>query len=139
MATVILRSSDNFQQIVTAGNHTMLVDEPKRDGGDDTGPNPYEYLLTALAGCTAITLLMYARRKKWALEEVEITITNSRIHSDDCDHCLEEGTFIDEIERGIILRGDLDEEQRERLAYIATRCPVHKTLTTPTHIHDMVA
>jgi putative redox protein len=138
MATITLRSGDTLQQIVTAGNHTFIVDEPVGAGGDDAGPNPYEYLLASLAGCTAITLFLYARRKGWALEEVEITLTNTRIHSDDCEHCEEEGTYIDEIERRITLRGDLDGQQRERLAYIATRCPVHKSLTTPTHIHDTV-
>jgi putative redox protein len=139
MATITLRSGANLQQHITAGNHTFTVDEPVGDGGDDAGPNPYELLLASLAGCTAITLFMYARRKGWPLEEVEITMKNSRVHSDDCAHCEEEGTLVDEIERHIVLRGDLSAEQRERLAYIATRCPVHKTLTTPTHIHDTVA
>ena len=139
MATITLRNGENFQQIITAGNHTFFVDEPQSAGGNDTGPNPYEYLLASLAGCTAITLLMYARRKGWPLDEVEITIINSRIHSDDCDHWEGEDTYIDELERHIVLRGDLDDQQRDKLAYIATRCPVHKTLTTPTHIHDTVA
>jgi putative redox protein len=115
------------------------MDEPLDVGGDDKGPNPYEILLAALAGCTSMTLFMYAQRKGIPLDEVEITMKNSRIHADDCEHCEEEGMFIDEIERDIVLRGDLTEEQREKLAYIATRCPVHRTLTTPTHVHDTVA
>ena len=139
MATITLRNIGNLQQQVTAGNHTFIVDEPTGAGGDDAGPNPYEYLLASLASCTAITLIMYARRKRWALEEIEITINNSRIHSDDCDHAEEEGMYIDEIKREIILRGDLSKDERERLAYIATRCPVARTLTSPTHIHDTVS
>ncbi len=137
--TVTLRSGQKYQQTIRAGNHSFIVDEPVIAGGDDAGPNPYEYLLASLAGCTAITLFMYARRKGWALEEVEISLGISRVHSDDCAHCQEESAFLDEIERHITLRGDLSQEQRQRLAYIATRCPVHKTLTSPTHIHDTVA
>ena len=139
MATITLRSGDNLQQFITAGNHTLIVDEPVEVGGDDSGPDPYQYLLSALAGCTAITLMMYARRKHWPLDEVQITLKNYRIHSSDIEHYEEEDTYIDEIERSIVLHGDLNDEQRERLAYIATRCPVHKTLTTPTHIHDTPA
>jgi len=138
MATITLRSGKNFQQHVTAGNHTFVVDEPVKVGGDDAGPNPYDMLLASLASCTAMTLIMYARRKDWPLEGVEITLNHSRIHADDCDHCDEEGTQVDELERHIVLQGDLSADQRERLEYIATRCPVHKTLTTPIHIHDTV-
>ena len=140
MATVILRSQDNLKQFVNVRDHQLIVDEPSKVGGDDAGPDPYEYLLAGLAGCTAITLLMYARRKKWDLQEVEITVTNTRIHSRDCQHCdKEHDGYIDEIERNLILRGNLDPDQRQRLAYIATRCPVARTLTSPTHIHDSIA
>ncbi len=139
MATITLRNGDNLQQIITTREHTFIIDEPERAGGDDAGPDPYEVLLASLAGCTAITLVLYARRKEWPLDEIEVTLENSRIHSDDCLNWEGDDTFIDEIKRHIVLRGDLSDEQRERLAYIATRCPVHKTLTTPTHIHDTVA
>ena len=137
--TITLHSGQKYQQTIRAGNHSFIVDEPVSAGGDDAGPDPYDYLLASLAGCTAITLFMYARRKGWALEEVEMSLGISRVHSDDCGHCQEENTVVDEIERHITLRGDLSQEQRERLAYIATRCPLHKTLTSPTYIHDTVA
>ena len=139
MAKVTLRNGDNLQQIITARQHTFIVDEPERAGGNDAGPDPYEMLLASLAGCTAITLVLYARRKEWPLDEVEITLENSRIHSDDCENWEGEDTFIDEIDRHIVLRGNLSDEQRERLDHIATRCPVHKTLTTPTHIQETTA
>jgi uncharacterized OsmC-like protein len=37
---------------------------------------------------------------------------------------------LDEIPSEIHLEGDLDEDQRKRLLEIATRCPVHRTLTS---------
>src|SRR5262245_22825626 len=60
--------------------HSFLVDEGREEGGDDLGPTPYEMLLSALGGCTAITLLMYANRKGWAVEDVTVALTHDKVH-----------------------------------------------------------
>ncbi len=77
---------------------------------------------------------MYAERKEIPLDAIEIRLEHGRVHTDDCEDCESEGGLIDEIHGKIRLDGDLDEAQRERLMYIATRCPVHRTLTTETKI-----
>ena len=138
MATISVRSvGDRYTTRIEADGHIIVADEPA-PVGDDLGPNPYELLLAALGACTSMTLLMYARRKGWPLDEVHIELSHERVHAKDCAECEQEGGRVEVVRRHIRLEGDLDDEQRERLAYIATRCPVHKTLTTPPTIIDTV-
>jgi len=117
-------------QDVTVGPHRLAADEPVELGGADAGPNPYELLCAALGSCTSMTLQLYARRKGWPLERVEVRLRHSRIHADDCADCDTREGKLDLIARELILVGPLDEEQRRRLVEIADRCPVHRTLTS---------
>jgi putative redox protein len=125
--------SGTYRQQITAGHHQLVADEP-RPIGDDAGPNPYDLLLAALGSCTSMTLRMYADRKGWPLEQVRVTLRHSRIHAKDCAECETSIGFVDQIDRDIELTGDLDDTQRERLLYMADRCPVHQTLTSEVHI-----
>jgi putative redox protein len=136
MADVIVRSLDNLRHEISAGPHTYFADEPAGAGGDDSGPDPYELMLSALGACTSMTLLMYARRKKWPLEGVEVRVSHHRDYARDCEECDERPMQIDHIERLITLRGDLDDAQRDRLLEIAEKCPVHRTLTGTIEISD---
>jgi putative redox protein len=133
--TVSAKSLKGYQIEIDTGSHQFIIDEPASKGGDDAGPNPNDILLAALAGCKAITVQMYARRKGWPLEGVSLSLSHSKIHADDCDDCEEDATGkIDVIEVDIAFEGDLSEEQLARLKEISDRCPVHKTLTTQTKI-----
>ncbi|MDX1657931.1 MAG: OsmC family protein [Nitriliruptorales bacterium] len=126
--------------IETDQGHTWHADEPEEAGGTDTGPNPYELLMGSLAACTAITLSMYAQRKGWELAGVEATYRHDRIHADDCEDCDDETKgYIDHVTSEITIRGELDDQQRKRLAEVAERCPVHKTLEKGVHITDEVS
>ncbi|MDA1256859.1 MAG: OsmC family protein [Chloroflexi bacterium] len=135
--TVTGTSNDQYETRITDGRHAFSADEPE-PLGTDTGPNPYELLLAALGACTSMTLFMYAGRKSWPLELVEIELSHDREHAEDCERCEEETGLVEVIGRKITLTGPLDAEQRERLAYIATRCPVHKTLSSATTIVDEI-
>lgn len=118
-----------FQAEVVSGAHRFVADEPADQGGLDTGPSPYDLLSAALGACTSMTLRLYAEHKKIALERVTVHVRHGKVHAEDCEDCGEgrEGK-IDQFERELILEGDLEEETRDRLAEIAGRCPVHKTL-----------
>lgn len=129
MTTVRVRSRDGYQQEIITGDHILFADEPLDVGGDNTGPNPYALLLGALGACTAITMQMYARRKGWDLQHVEIGLTHGKDYAQDCADCMQKNVKIDRIMRKIKLIGNLDAAQRERLMEIARRCPVHQTLT----------
>ena len=79
---------------------------------------------------------MYADRKKWPLEGVEVRLRHGKIHAKDCEDCETEEGMVDRIEREIGLSGPLDDEQRARLMEIADRCPVHRTLTSEIKIES---
>ena len=113
---------------ISTASHGLIADEPSDHGGADLGPNPYELLLASLGACTSMTIRMYAERKQWPLDNVDITLRHSRIHARDCKECESASGYVDRIEKRIVLSGSLDDEQRKRLLDIADRCPVHKTL-----------
>ncbi len=132
--SVVVRETGQgkFQNHVVVGEHVMLADEPRRVGGDETGPTPYQFLNAALGTCSSMTMRMYAERKGWPLERATVTLHHDKGHAEDCEACAEgEERHVDIIERRIRLEGPLDDEQRARLIEIADKCPVHRTLNRP--------
>jgi len=109
-------ATGKFAQHIDVGGHRLRADEEASNGGDNTGPAPHELLLAALGSCTAMTLKVYAERKGWPLQDVRVTLNG----------VTGEGGLV--ITRHIVLDGNLDAEQRQRLIEIAEKCPVHKTL-----------
>lgn len=132
---VIARGSRNgLAQEIEIGPHRLTADEPVEFGGANSGPSPYDLLLAALGSCTSMTISLYARRKHWPLEEVEVSLWHSKIHAADCVECETREGRIDRIEREIELTGALTAEQRSKLIEIADKCPVHRTLTSEINI-----
>ena len=123
-------SARGFAQRIAVGGHVLAADEPVEVGGTDTGPGPYDLLLAALGACTSMTVAAYARRKNWPLETVRVRLRHSRVHAADCENCETKVGWLDRIERDIELVGLLDEDQRARLVDIASKCPIHRTLTS---------
>ena len=112
----------------------LLADEPFNAGGSDAGPTPYELLLAALGACTSMTVRMYADRKQWPLQDVHVELSYAGVHAKDCADCDSGSQMVTEIEMDITFDGDLSEDQRTRLLEIASKCPVHRTLTSPIQI-----
>ena len=112
-----------YQASIDARGHRWLADEPTDIGGGDTGPAPGELLLSSLGACTAITVKMYADRKKWPLESIEV---EARFNS-----AAKPDPITTVIDMEIHFKGNLDKEQTERLMQIAKACPVHKLLSNP--------
>ncbi len=131
---VVTGGASGFANRIASGRHRLRADEPASLGGTDTGPSPYELLLAALGACKSMTLRMYADRKGWPLEGVEVRLAHSKVHAKDCAECETKEGKIDRIEVGIEVEGPLDEEQRRRLLEIADRCPVHRTLVSEIEI-----
>ena len=138
VVTGVLR--EGTQVAIGARDFTWLGDEPIGAGGGDTGPTPYELMLGGLAACITITLRLYADHKGIALDEVGVELEYDRVHADDCVGCDERADgWIERIQSQVTLRGTFDEPQRTRLAQVAARCPVHKTLANGVHIVDSVS
>jgi putative redox protein len=126
----VISGKPGYSQNISIERHRFRADEPIETGGGDAGPNPYELLLAALGACTSITLQMYASRKRWPLEEVRVRLMYGRIHGEDCLACETRQGLIDQIQKEIVLVGNLSDEQRRRLLEIANNCPVHRTPTS---------
>ncbi|WP_311947490.1 OsmC family protein [Mucilaginibacter terrae] len=107
----------HYQTIATSGNHAVVADEPSDLGGTDTGMTPFGLLLASLGSCTAITLRMYIDRKMWIVDEINVDLEI---------FAMPDGNLI---ETRIHFKGELIDEQVERLLDIAKKCPVHKLLT----------
>jgi uncharacterized OsmC-like protein/pimeloyl-ACP methyl ester carboxylesterase len=128
-----------LQQEVTTGRHRLIADEPVAVGGQDSGPNPYDFLLAALGTCTSMTLRLYAERKSLPLDRVTVRLNHSRIHAEDCAECETREGLVDRIDRVIAFEGALDDAQRKKLLEIADKCPVHRTLTSEINIRTTLA
>lgn len=114
--------------VSVGGRHTLKADEPVSVDGNDSGPTPYDYLLTALGTCKSMTMRMYADRKNFPLDQARVILRHEKIHAEDCESCETEEGRVDQIDVEIHLEGDLSDEQRQRIYEIAERCPVHQSL-----------
>ena len=118
-----------YAHVAEGGRHTWVLDEPTSAGGQDSGPDPYLAVLSALGACTSMTMRMYARRKGWDYGATTVQLRHSRIHAKDCQECEATEGRVERIDRTITVDPALTDEQREALLRIADKCPVHRTLT----------
>lgn len=132
MSKANVRLFEGYQTTITSRHHTYYADEPVADGGTDAAPTPTEMLMGALGSCIAITIKLYAQRKKWALDGIEIALDYERFASKDYPDYTGDEQFIHEIREAITLHGNLTDEQKERLLEIAGKCPVARVIATPT-------
>ncbi|HEY6205989.1 MAG TPA: OsmC family protein [Chthoniobacterales bacterium] len=134
-AQVVVRGNTaGFLQEISSGKHHLRADEPVNFGGNDAAPGPYDYLLIGLGACTSMTVGLYARSRKWPLENITVALWHSRIHARDCQECESKEGMLDRIDAEIELTGPLTAEQREKLLEIAAKCPVHRTLKSEINI-----
>jgi putative redox protein len=118
MRAISRRIGNRLRQQVQIREHELAADEPKDEGGEDSGPSPQELLAASLASCTAVTMEMYAARKGWDIGEATVEVE------------------YEPAQRGsptrfamtVSLPKELPDDQRERLMQIAAKCPVHRTL-----------
>jgi putative redox protein len=137
MTTITAEQVGDYRIDITNGTHVWRADEPVDLGGDNTGPNPYDYLLGSLAACTTITLTMYAKRKNIKIRSLSVSYTFDRVHINDCEKCDDSKSgLIDRVTSEIFIDGDFDDQTRKRLEDIAQRCPVHKTLEKGIHFEE---
>src|SRR3954447_9683979 len=109
------RGQGPMQQVIEIGPHRLLTDVSPEFGGEGSGPAPHDLLAAALAACTTLTVNLYAKRKGWPLDEVQVSVRHGQ-----------EGEAY-ALHRSIRYVGQLGAEEKQRLTDIANKCPVHKT------------
>jgi putative redox protein len=114
----VAHQREKYTHDVVMGDHQLVADEPPEQGGLDEGPSPQELLAASLASCTAITIEMYAKRKGWNVDGLEV----------DVDYTPAERGCATNFKLVMKMPAHLSEEQVERLQTIAAKCPVHRTL-----------
>ncbi|MFY7964068.1 MAG: OsmC family protein [Chitinophagaceae bacterium] len=110
---------EKFKANIKWRNGVIVADEPLVVGGKDWGPDPYTLLLSSLVACTLSTLRMYIDRKGWTINSINVTANMYQANSD---------VYTTTIERDISFDDTIDDEQREKLLLIASKCPVSKIL-----------
>ncbi|MGS2762014.1 OsmC family protein [Sinomicrobium sp. M5D2P9] len=113
---------DNYYTKATIGKHSFYIDEPEKVGGKDKKPSPTDYVLGALASCTAITMRMYAQRKGWEPGIIKVHATFAPVMTPD--------GIKQRIKKEVAFEKELPPEQADRLLEIGEKCPVSKMLKT---------
>jgi putative redox protein len=124
--TVTNIADSTYAQMIETAHHTITADTTAENGGQETGPTPFEILMASLGACTGMTMRMYAVRKNWPLEKTVVSVTHRAETAAQAD-----GTKanVDLVTLHIEMQGALDDTQRARLLEIAGKCPVHRFMT----------
>ncbi|MCD8454978.1 OsmC family protein [Tenacibaculum finnmarkense genomovar ulcerans] len=126
VSSKVLLSNRNYVAEAKMRNHFVITDQPVEKGGDNNGPTPVEYLLTAIGGCVSITLRTYAENKKWDVGEITVNVTQQvRLTSQGIKKSLLEE---------ISFEKELTKAQKETLLEIAGTCPVAQMVKGTTEI-----
>lgn len=125
-SSTVTLSNRNYLAEAKMRNHYVTIDEPLDQGGDDNGPTPVEYLLTAIGACVSITLRMYAERKGWDIGKITVNVY------------LKEESIKDGVKKSIVeeisFEKEITDEQRVKLLNIAGKCPVAKMVKGETSV-----
>jgi putative redox protein len=133
MAALTVTIDQGLQTTIESEHHTWHSDELIENGGTGTAADPVEQLLGSVGSCMAITVQLYAKRKGWPLEGMEIHLNLERFKADQYPAYSGDAQFVTEIREHIVLIGNqLTDEQRARLLEISTKCPVRRILLNPT-------
>jgi putative redox protein len=122
----VVLTNKNYLAEAKIRSHFVVTDVPVSDGGEDTAPTPVEYLLTAIGGCVAITLRMYAARRSWDVGEITVSVFQLKD---------EQGSYLTE---EISFENDITEDQRKRLLVFAGKCPVARMVKGETRIESLI-
>jgi putative redox protein len=101
-------------------DHEFLCDEEPLYEGEDAAPDPYDYIMAGVAGCTAFSLRLFGRKKGWNLGDITMKVTYDAVDGADV------------VTKEISFSGDLTDEQRQvllRVAHCGTQQMLERGMT----------
>ncbi|MDF3125985.1 OsmC family protein [Rheinheimera sp. 1928-s] len=116
-----LRKSDSgaFRQTIRIHQHTIFADVAASLGGDNSAPDPHDLYDASLAACKAITVMMYAKNKNIPLDYVDVDIERDGG---------QEAKSLYVLNVKLKFFGELAASDKQKLADIAGKCPIHKLM-----------
>lgn len=102
--------------------HTVITDQPKEDGGDGSGPAPFDLFLASLATCAGFFIQRFCQTRAIPTQGISI-VQNSEW--DEKTH------LISKIKVDILLPPSFPEKYRAALIAAANQCTVKKHLQNP--------
>jgi putative redox protein len=135
-ATVSL--DEGLQAKIDVRQFEFVADEPVEDGGLDSGPKPTEILLSSVGACAVITMKLYAQRKGWDLQKVQVTLELEKVDPALYPDTLTPTGILHVIRKHYTIEGNLDAEQKTRLMEIGGKCPVARVVANPVIYEDML-
>ncbi|MFW5749080.1 MAG: OsmC family protein [Chloroflexota bacterium] len=129
--TVTVTMSDGFYTTASSRTHTWHADMPGEDGGTDRAPTPEELVMGTLGSCMAQTAKLYADRKGWQIDRIEIKLNFERFRGADYQAYDGDAAFIHEIREHIVIEGPLEEDQKARVREIMGKCPIRRLIANP--------
>ncbi|MCL4246719.1 MAG: OsmC family protein [Anaerolineae bacterium] len=138
MTRAVVSLEEGLQAKIDVRQFTFLADEPLDAGGTDLGPKPVEIMLSSLGACAVITAKLYAQRKGWDLQKMEVAMEMERVDPASYPEQSGNASYLYVIRKNYTFHGELTDDQKTRLMEIAGKCPVARILQNPVVFEDVL-
>jgi len=135
---LILQQDNSFETTFLAADPHAPESEEFKPAENLYDLTPYGLFLAGLAGCTSVVLHTYAQNHGLDLREVELRLTYERVFEDDCENCEDTEHYTEQIDEEILLFGELDERDREKLFLVSKQCPLYKIVEDGIKVNSML-
>jgi putative redox protein len=116
----------NDRFLIRVGDHDLLVDQPREEGGDDMGPTPTELFLSGLASCVAFYAERFLRRHNLPVAGLHVMARG--LMSEDWP------ARVASVNLQVHVPDDLPVNRREALRAVIEHCTVHNSLRRPPEV-----
>jgi putative redox protein len=122
-----------YQMKIDGVTHSVICDLDAASGGNDGGLDPKQLVLGGLGSCMAMTVMMVAAHKKWDIQSLGITLTQTD-EPDPANPGKRRLVISEEIE----VQGNLTQKELDDIKATAQKCPVYKLITEPKRMETTV-
>jgi uncharacterized OsmC-like protein len=122
MSTLTVSHEGGDRFAIAVRQHTLVVDQPKADGGEDTAPTPVELFVASLASCVAFYANRFLLRRSLPGEGLSVTAAYEMASRP---------TRVGEIDLQVQLPEGFPDDLKEPLLAVVSHCTVHNSLQHP--------